>query len=504
MKRTFITLASSALAVAATAMLGTSPVPASHASLSGPAKSTHHPNVVVILVDDATTADVASMPNVQRLIASEGTTFTRNYSPDPICCPARATILTGRYPHNHRVLDNVAPLGGFTLFDDSSTVATWLDRDYRTGLFGKYMNDNASQGSYVPPGWDTYKAPTRHDTYHYVSPHMWVNGTLRSFPDEVATNLYSKQARAFMSRSVKAGQPFFAYLAIVAPHAGAPHDDYPFDPGSSPWVPPEYRNTEPRTLPADPSVNEADVSDKPSYVRDRQPLTEDELDLIAERDAQERETLKAVDDEVEAIVGRLADLGVLDHTYIVFASDNGYMDGQHRIKRGKAVPYEPSARVPLLIRGPGFPAGASYDRVTGLQDLGPTILGVTHEQTDSPIDGVSLRRLAHGAIQTDRPQLIEIPVTAKLSDNAVQRGAHPTRAEARVLSKVSWFARGYVTSNGWKYVEYPQASEVELYDLNTDPFELQNLANDSAYRNRVEMMSARLHAWKSCDAAACR
>jgi arylsulfatase A-like enzyme len=158
MKRTFITLASSALAVAATAMHGTSPVPASHASLSGPAKSTHHPNVVVILVDDATTADVASMPNVQRLIASEGTTFTRNYSPDPICCPARATILTGRYPHNHRVLDNVAPLGGFTLFDDSSTVATWLDRDYRTGLFGKYMNDNASQGSYVPPGWDTYKA----------------------------------------------------------------------------------------------------------------------------------------------------------------------------------------------------------------------------------------------------------------------------------------------------------------------------------------------------------
>jgi|SRR4051812_45961807 arylsulfatase A-like enzyme len=148
------------------------------------------------------------MPNVQQLIADEGTTFERNYSPDPICCPARATILTGQYPHNHGVVDNVWPNGGFRAFDDSSTLATWLDPDYRTGLFGKYMNDNGSQREYVPPGWDDFKTPTRRDTYRHVAPNMWVNGRLRSFPYQDATALYARQARAFMSHAVGSAPPF--------------------------------------------------------------------------------------------------------------------------------------------------------------------------------------------------------------------------------------------------------------------------------------------------------
>src|SRR3954454_13524996 len=377
------------------------------------------------------------MPNVQQLIADEGTTFERNYSPDPICCPARATILTGQYPHNHGVVDNVWPNGGFRAFDDSSTLATWLDPDCQTGLFGKYLNDNASQRSYVPPGWDVFKTPTRRDTYRYVAPDMWVNGRLRTFPYREATALYAQQARAFIGNAVEAGRPFFAYLALVAPHAGGPHDDYPDDPGSSPWVPPPYRDTEPRSLPSDPSVDEADVSDKPSYVRDRAPLTAEDLALIVERTAQDREALAGVDEEVGRLIDRVADLGALDDTYIVLASDNGYLNGQHRIQRGKASAYEPSAHVSLIVRGPGFPAGARYGRVTGLQDLAPTILGVAHERAPTARDGVSLQRLVHDPTPTDRPQLLEVPVTAKLSDNAVQHGARPTRAEVRRLTPVS-------------------------------------------------------------------
>jgi N-acetylglucosamine-6-sulfatase len=463
-----------------------------------------HRNVVVILVDDATVDDVATMPAVQRLLVDRGTTFAGTYGSDPLCSPARASILTGRYPHNHRVLDNVAPLGGFTTFDDSSTIATWLDDDYRTGLFGKYLNDNADQGSYVPPGWDDFALPAHGDTYRYVSPRLSVNGSPQSFPGKQSTSVYSSLAQSFIADSVGANQPFFAYLSIVAPHSGGPHDDYPDDARPSPWVSPEYRGTEVRSLPDDPSVNESDVTDKPSYVQARPVLNARTLKGIAERDAQRREALRPVDDEVAAIVHQLSALGVLGDTDVVFASDNGFMAGQHRIKVGKSVAYEPAARVPLIIRGPDFPAGAVYSRVTGLQDIAPTVLGVAHERSDTPVDGVSLRRLANGTMRTDRPQLLEIAVGADLSDNAVERGARPSADQARRLGDVRWYARGFVGSNGWKYVSYPQTGETELYHLRADPFELDNLAADPVYGDRIASMAARLRAWQSCSGRTCR
>lgn len=102
------------------------------------------PNVVVLLLDDATVADVRQMPAVQRLLADHGTTFANNYTPFPHCCPARATILTGLCPHNHHVLDINPPYGGFDRFDDQNTIATYLDPAYRTGIVGKYLNKFAA------------------------------------------------------------------------------------------------------------------------------------------------------------------------------------------------------------------------------------------------------------------------------------------------------------------------------------------------------------------------
>ncbi|MDQ3480680.1 MAG: sulfatase-like hydrolase/transferase, partial [Actinomycetota bacterium] len=153
------------------------------------------PNVVLFLVDDATVADIEQMPSVQALVADQGVTFTRHYSPDPLCCPARATLLSGQYPHNHGVQDNVAPLGGFTAFDDSNTIATYLDDDYFTGLFGKYLNDNDSS-LYVPPGWDSFKIPSSQTTYRFVGQTMNVNGKLVDFPRRQATAVYGRQTRA--------------------------------------------------------------------------------------------------------------------------------------------------------------------------------------------------------------------------------------------------------------------------------------------------------------------
>ncbi|MBA3265856.1 MAG: sulfatase-like hydrolase/transferase [Nocardioidaceae bacterium] len=218
------------LAVASTVALSIFvPMPTQSSGQSVPAMpAATAPNVVLFLIDDATVADVDQMPLVQALVADQGVTFNRNYSPDPLCCPARATLLAGQYPHNHGVQDNVAPLGGFSQFDDSSTIATHLDQTHLTGLFGKYLNDN-DQPLYVPPGWDAFKIPTGETTYRFVSQTMNVNGELVMFPGKQATAVYGRQTRTLMSNAHERTVPFFAYTSFVAPHRGSPHRDYPDD-----------------------------------------------------------------------------------------------------------------------------------------------------------------------------------------------------------------------------------------------------------------------------------
>jgi arylsulfatase A-like enzyme len=473
-----------------------------------PVRLADPPNVVLVLLDDATVYDFARMTKVKRLVADRGVTFADNYSPFPVCCPARATILTGQYAHNHGVLDNVRPQGGFSTFDDSHTVATYLDDDYRTGLFGKYLNDNREQGGYMPPGWDAYSIPDAGHVYNFVDFGMWIDGRLDESPGSNQTQVIARQAREFMTSSVNRDEPFFAYVSVVAPHAGRPRDDYPDDPATSTWVPRKYRSTAPRELPDDPSINEADVSDKPQAIQNAPLLTDHQLRTNAERSAQRVEAVQGVDAEIRKIVDNLRELGELDNTYIVVTSDNGYVLGQHRKVLGKEVPYEPSSRVPLAIRGPGLPAGKVYHRVTGLQDLAPTILAMTKQTRDQPtdvMDGMSLLGLVNNDRRpSKRVQLIEIPVTAGLSDEEVQAGERPSKAERRDLRTLEWQWRGFVTSKGLKYVETVRTGEQELYNLDRDPFELENLAADGRHDELVARMAARLSSVEDCSGARCR
>jgi N-acetylglucosamine-6-sulfatase len=474
------------------------------AGVSGPDQT---PSVVLLVLDDATMTDIDEMPLTQRLVADEGVTFTKNYSPFPACCPARATILTGQYPHNHGVLDNIAPQGGYTSFDDSRTLATYITDEYRTGLFGKYLNDNATQGSYVPPGWDTYEIPGRGDTYHGIDSSMMVDGTLTTFEDEEQTAAISQQAQAFMSSSVAGGEPFFAFISVVSPHAGLPKDDYDGGPDNTAWVSPTFRNTAARILPDDLSINEVDVRDKPIFIRKKPLMTADELLAAAERNAQRIEALQAVDAEVENIIDRLDYLGVLDETYVIVTSDNGFDLGQHRKQFGKNDAYESSAHVPLIIRGPGLEAGTTYDRVSGLQDITPTILGMTQQRGDQhtdPIDGLNLLALATGTrAPSDRVQLIEIPKTAKVSDQAIQAGYVLAPEQRRSLTTLKWVWRGYVSSVGRKYVETVPTGEVELYNLNNDPYELLSIAHDRHHKAMVARMGAKLAKLVHCSGSSC-
>lgn len=487
-------LPAAALTLAA-ALLGTP-----SATSSEPARIATPKNVVLLMIDDATVEDIAYMPNVQSLLVQQGTTFSRNYSPLPLCCPARATTLTGQYPHNTQVLDNVAPIGGASVFDDSNTIATYLNDDYDTAIIGKYLNDFDTY-TYVPPGWDTWRVAVR-GVYNYLHQTVSFDGRLRRVDGYVPT-VYGEKAQAFITR---AAQPYFAFVSWVAPHVGGPHETA--DDPPSPYVDAQYRDTYGGPLlPLDDSYNESDVSDKRQAVQSLPLLTSADTAVIKDKLAQRRESLRSVDDQIGAIVATVTALGQLDNTYFMLVSDNGFMQGQHRIPNGKSEAYEPSSRVPLVIRGPGFPAGATYDKVTGLQDLTPTILSMTHQWRDQPlaqIDGVSLLSLVRGQLTTDRPQVIEIANGAHLSDNKVARGVRPSREQAQRIASVSWKVRGIVTSDGWKYTFYPRTKEVEMYDLNTDPYEQDNLAGRRQYATEQSRLEARYRKYRACDGAGCQ
>ena len=446
------------------------------------------PNVIVMMLDDATVDDVEQMPNVQRLLADQGITFTSFYAPFPQCCPARASALTGQYPHNHRVLDIKPPFGGFEAFDDRHTIATYLDPGYRTGIFGKYLNGFDAQ-SQVSPGWDVFRVPVR-GVYNYVGQRiMHEDGSLEDV-EGYLPSVHADQMMDFIE-ATPAGEPYLAYLGWVAPHNGSPEDVEGEPP--SPYVARALRGTYAgERVPRDPSFNERNVDDKRRAVRERPRLGSRKVAAIAETRSQRRETLMAVDAKVQEVVDLVAARGELDDTYFLFTSDNGFMEGQHRISEGKLQMYEPSAAVPLIIRGPGFAPGSTYRRVAGLQDLAPTLLdlaGVEADPDAPEIDGVSLRGLVDGDVSTRRPQVVEIADNSRIRN---ERRAGP-----------AWLARAVVTNGQWKYVEYPLTDEVEMYHLRNDPYELRNLARGPEHRRKEAELRRLLHRYRNCAGAAC-
>ncbi|MFA6297703.1 MAG: sulfatase-like hydrolase/transferase, partial [Nocardioides sp.] len=199
---------------------------------SDPPAGAPRPNVLVIETDDMRADELRWMPRTRSLIAGRGLTFANSFSPDPLCCPARASFLTGQYSHNHQVLSHEEPYG-FGAFDDADTLATRLTGEgYRTALVGKYLNGygvqpayatGADSETYVPPGWTQWWAgndrvrplgdPLYGGTYSYFSLTSNVNGALRSWPGRYSTDVTAEQTRALVARFGSAPQerPWFVW-----------------------------------------------------------------------------------------------------------------------------------------------------------------------------------------------------------------------------------------------------------------------------------------------------
>ena len=447
------------------------------------------PHVVVILVDDARFDDMSSLPRISSLVGKAGATFRHAYSPFPLCCPARATMLTGQYAHNHGVLDNEPPLGGFSAFDDTDTLATWLTDDYTTGFVGKYLN--GYQLPYRPPGWDDWMMPVG-SVYDYRGTSWNIDGVRRTYPG-YRTDTMGTLATRFIRSHADDAKPFFLFTSIVAPHAGTPNE--PDDPRvvyntskfPTPNVSDSYRNVLGKVANTDPAFNEADVSDKPLRPA---PLANWEIDAIREVNGQRREALLSAQDVVTAIVDALRTTGELGNTYLVFASDNGYLLGDHRIRGGKVFPYEVAARIPMLIRGPGIPAGSVVNQTVGLHDLAPTILAMTDHvgaNGASTLDGANvLPMIGHPDRRAGRPLVLE--------------------AGPKSSSTVAYRFHGVVDMvDGvrWKYVERDSGKR-ELYNLGDDPAELTNLADRPAFAQVQAQLRAVLVDYRWCSGAECR
>jgi N-acetylglucosamine-6-sulfatase len=184
--------------------------------------------------------------------------------------------------------------------------------------------------------------------------------------------------------------------------------------------------------------------------------------------------LQSVDELVAAVVGKLQNEGVLDNTYVVFTSDNGFHHGEHRIKSGKSKPYEEDVRMPLLVRGPGVQADTTTNNLTLNTDFFPTFTDLAGVTTPEYVDGRSLRPVLEG---------------------------NATSWRTAVLLEVRPTILGIRTSNGRKYIEYGDGFK-EYYDLNADPYELRNLV----YYGEVPPteLRTRLQALKGCAGDTCR
>jgi arylsulfatase A-like enzyme len=422
------------------------------------------PNVLVVVTDDQRTGTMFAMTKTLRWLQSGGVEFPQAYVTTPSCCPSRASIFSGRYVHNHGVRQQ--RLGAN--LDHRSTLQRHLKGGgYFTAMAGKFLN-KWSLGT-RPPYFDRYAVANG----GYYNTTWGIDGVVKKVATYTTTFIGDK-AIAHLSAFERANdaRPWFVYLATFAPH--------------KPRTPePQYADMTFGSWAGNPAVNE-NVSDKPGYVRWRQPVADS---TIREIRTKQLRTLKSVDDMVDRVLRTLQAQGELANTLVIFLSDNGYMWGEHRLADFKFVPYTESIRVPFFARWPGhLAAGTSDNRLVTNIDIKPTVLAAAGIPADRayPMDGRSLLSAA------GRSRLL----TEYFYDEVNAPGIE------------TWAA---IRTRTYEYVENYNQPELnggtfrEYYDLVKDPWMLTNLYRDGNRSNDppIGPLSSTLAADRQCSGAGC-
>jgi N-acetylglucosamine-6-sulfatase len=485
--------------------------------------ATKRPNIIFILTDDLDWASIAFMPKLQELLVKPGATFNNFFINVSLCCPSRATISRGQYAHNTKIFTNKPPSGGYETYhangDEDSTIAVWLQNaGYRTMHAGKYLNGypNTVALTFVPPGWTEWYSAAKGNPYSEFKYTLNENGKLVEYgtkPEDYGTDVYARKTIEFIQRSVKEGKPFFASINTYAPH------------GPSTPAPRHEKMFADARLPRPPNFNEEDVSDKPAFVKSRPLLTNRQIAQIESEYRKRLQSLQAVDEMIENLIATLKSLGQLDNTYIFFTSDNGFHLGNHRLAQGKLTPYEEDSRVPLIVRGPGVPAGVKLDHITGNIDLAPTWAELGGARAPDFVDGRSLLPLLKSnpiAIENWRQCFLlqrGDPGAQGSDDDDDETGFDLRPPEMagllEPLDRLPEEVAGIVPQRAvapanyralrvqhYTYVEYANG-EKELYDLRADPYQLNNLAA-KADPALLKELAARLNELQTCAAEKCR
>ena len=441
-----------------------------NSSLVGCTSSESHPrsdkpNIIIILTDDQPYHTLQYMPNVQSELVEKGVNFTNAYVTTPLCCPSRASILTGQYVHNHGVKTNRAPEGGATAFDDRSTLAVWLhDAGYRTGLLGKYLNGYQDlQEGYIPPGWDDWQVFVKRDPdlgfyYNYT---LNENGRIVQYgrdEEDFSTDLLADRATQFIRDS--SDQPFFLVFSVFAPHetyqSANRHKDL-------------FKSLDEFERYRPPNFFENDLTDKPAWVTQIKKPDVDYVDKVHERILR---SLKSVDDSVDEITSTLDKMKIRENTLIIFMSDNGMSMGNNGVF-GKNCPYDACLQVPFVVSYPPITSVPRMDEHLVLNiDIAPTLIELAGVNQSAQIDGQSfLPILSDPTAQWRDGFLIE----------------HFQDLADVEESGLAFLIPGYIgfRTTHWKYVEY-DTGERELYDLLADPFELENIASQAENAQTIE------------------
>jgi len=449
------------------------------------------PNVVLIMADDMSLAEMRYLPQTRRLLGEAGTTFDNFYAPQPLCCPSRAEMLTGQYAQNNGVRHNEGPLGGYQAFTPETALPVWLRAaGYSTGMVGKYLNGYGlsqaeASGADQEVGWDHWD-PVVQGVYNYEGYTQWRNGDPDT-PRAYATDYVTAQTTQLIEQS-SGDRPFFTWASYKAPHGICAVGAETGGCDQPPAPAPRDRGTQdgqPVITNSLPSFNERDLSDKPGLLRRQQPLDPEYATRLQHRRA---ESLAALDRGVAAIVETLRRTGELDDTVLAFTSDNGYLIGQHRWN-GKVLAYDESVRVPLLMRGPGIPAGVHDQRTAAMIDLAPTFAELAGATPEVEVDGRSLLDDDGGLTPHRRPDERTLLVQAGVTN--VER--YPD----------GWLFRG-VRVGPYTYVRWDLTGFEELYDRRRDPYEMASVVDDPRYAGVRADLRTRLDELGDCAGQTCR
>jgi N-acetylglucosamine-6-sulfatase len=502
MRRAVVPAALVALAALAVGTLG-----AGAGSATAKPKPQTRPNIILVMVDDMPLSFMgpATTPNTIELLGNQGTTFSNYVVTTPLCCPSRATQITGQYGHNNGVLANRP--GYAALVDKKNVLPAWLNRaGYYTAHVGRYLNGYKNVGEGKPaPGWDgwfsaleprnfyAYDLQVGRDTVHYGKK-----------PKDYLTSVINRYSLQVIRRQAKKRTPFYLQIDHLAPHDEWRDSGGPC--GSSAIPAPgdlEYFLSQP--LPTPPNYNEEDMSDKPVFLHALEALDEPTHAEVQREWQCRRASMRAGDRGVQRIVQTLAAKGELDNTMIAFTSDNGYYHGEHRVPGEKYLPFEEGIHMPLLVRFPtSVGAVPNVDTMTANIDLAPTMLELAGASACIGKDGAACRVLDGRSllplVRGESPDWAERDIVIELDRRFGEQSLPYRPCFYQGLRTVQHAYIEYLSIPGVSDGLCRETRQIDLYDIVADPYQLENLfpAVQAPEREVYDHLSARLNDLRDC------